>query len=66
MRVLGKTALDLLDSIDGANLATNLVQLEVMQRQMEHDRRLHDEYYSTIVQLLIDIRDNLKGVEHGS
>ena len=48
--------------IDGANLATNLInmevnmsQLELMQRQLEHDKM-----NLLIVSLLIEIRDLLK------
>ena len=47
--------------IDLANLATNLAQLEMMRMQMEHDREMHDTYYSTIVALLTEIRDELRG-----
>lgn len=45
--------------IDFANLMTNLAQLDLMQRQLEHDRELHDKYYSTIISLLEDIRKEL-------
>lgn len=48
--------------IEGANLATNLInmevnmsQLELMQRQLEHDKM-----NLLIVSLLIEIRDLLK------
>ena len=49
-----------LADIDFANLATNLAQLDMMQRQLEHDRELHDRYYSAIIALLMDIRDELR------
>jgi hypothetical protein len=51
-----------ISEIDGANLATNLInmevnmsQLELMQHQLEHDKM-----NLLIVSLLIEIRDLLK------
>ena len=49
-----------LTDIDLANLMTNLAQLDMMQRQLEHDRELHDQYYAAITALLTDIRDELR------
>ena len=46
--------------IDLANLMANLAQLDMMQRQMRHDRDEHDSYHSTIVALLTEIRDELR------
>ena len=66
MRVRGRTTLGSLDCIDGANFAANIAQLDVMLRQMQHDRQLDDEYYSAVVQLLTEIKDILKGDKDGS
>lgn len=48
--------------IDGANLAANLVNMEVNLRQLDLMRRQleHDEMNLLIVALLIEIRDLLK------
>ena len=54
-----------LTDIDLANLMTNLAQLDMMQRQLEHDRELHDQYYATITALLTDIRDELRRQDGG-
>ena len=54
-----------LADIDLANLMTNLAQLDMMQRQLEHDRELHDRYYSTIIALLTEIRDELRSSDGG-
>lgn len=56
------------DSINGANLAANLVNLEVNMRQLGLMRRqlAHDEMNLLIVALLVEIRDILKGGEDAS
>ena len=57
-----------LDSLSGANLAANLVNMEVNLRQvqlMEQQLR-HDEMNLLIVALLLDIRNALRGDDNGS
>lgn len=51
---------ELNEGINLANLVTNMAQLEMMQRQLERDRETQGMYFSTMISLLTEIRNELR------